>query len=89
MNPARVSESHGRAVLLVTGLLTAAGALAVYQLPGDIYPPLKFPRVIVIAHVGTIPGRSMMLTVTRGATLLYASISSALWLSCCRAFRLA
>ena len=65
MNLARVSENHGRAVLLMTGLLAAAGALAVYQLPGDIYPPLKFPRVIVIAHVGTIPARSMMLTVTR------------------------
>jgi CzcA family heavy metal efflux pump len=65
MNLARISENHGRAVLLMTGLLVAAGALAVYQLPGDIYPPLKFPRVIVIAHVGTIPGRSMMLTVTR------------------------
>jgi len=65
MNLARVSENHGRAVLLMTGLLVAAGALAVYQLPGDIYPPLKFPRVVVIAHVGTVPGRSMMLTVTR------------------------
>jgi CzcA family heavy metal efflux pump len=65
MNLARVSENHGRAVLLMTGLLTAAGALAVYQLPGDIYPPLKFQRVVVIAHVGTIPGRSMMLTITR------------------------
>jgi multidrug efflux pump subunit AcrB len=65
MNLARISENHGRAVLLMTGLLAAAGGLAVTQLPGDIYPPLKFPRVIVIAHVGTVPGHSMMLTVTR------------------------
>ena len=65
MSLAQVSERHGRAVILLTALLTAAGALAVFSLPGDIYPPLKFPRVIVIAHVGTIPGRSMMLTVTR------------------------
>src|SRR5262249_13793148 len=65
MNPSRISERHGRAVLLLTGLLAAAGILSVYSLPGDIYPPLKFPRVIVIAHVGTIPGRSMMLSVTR------------------------
>ena len=65
MSLARISERHGRAVLLLTGLLAGAGALAVFSLPGDIYPPLKFPRVIVIAHVGTIPGRSMMLTVTQ------------------------
>jgi CzcA family heavy metal efflux pump len=65
MSLARVSERHGRAVILLTALLAGAGALAVFSLPGDIYPPLKFPRVIVIAHVGTIPGRSMMLTVTR------------------------
>ena len=65
MSLASISERHGRAVILLTALLTAAGALAVFSLPGDIYPPLKFPRVIVIAHVGTIPGRSMMLTVTR------------------------
>ncbi|PYQ17611.1 MAG: AcrB/AcrD/AcrF family protein [Acidobacteria bacterium] len=65
MNLARVSEHHGRAVLLLTGLLAGAGALAVFSLPGDIYPPLKFPRVVVIAHVGTVPARSMMLTVTR------------------------
>src|SRR5438132_9333688 len=65
MSLARISENHGRAVILLTALLTGAGALAVFSLPGDIYPPLKFPRVVVIAHVGTIPGRSMMLTVTR------------------------
>ena len=65
MSLARISEDHGRGVLLMTGLLAAAGTIAVYSLPGDIYPPLKFQRVIVIAHVGTIPGRSMMLTVTR------------------------
>src|SRR5256712_13906551 len=65
MSRARISEAQGRAVILRTALLTSAGALAVFSLPGDIYPPLKFPRVIVIAHVGTIPARSMMLTVTR------------------------
>jgi CzcA family heavy metal efflux pump len=65
MNLARILERQGKAVLLVTGLLAGAGAVAVFSLPGDIYPPLKFPRVIVIAHVGTIPARSMMLTVTR------------------------
>jgi CzcA family heavy metal efflux pump len=61
MNP----ERHGRAIVLLTLLVAAAGALAATSLPSSIYPPLVFPRVMVIAHAGTIPGRSMMLTVTR------------------------
>lgn len=61
MNP----ERHGRAIVLLTLLIAAAGALAGRALPSSIYPPLVFPRVMIIAHAGTIPGRSMMLTVTR------------------------
>ena len=61
MNP----ERHGRAIVLLTLLIAAAGALAITSLPSSIYPPLVFPRVMVIARAGTIPGRSMMLTVTR------------------------
>ena len=61
MNP----ERHGRAIILLTLLIAAAGALAGTALPSSIYPPLVFPRVIVIARAGTTPGRSMMLTVTR------------------------
>jgi CzcA family heavy metal efflux pump len=65
MNPARVSSRHRRAVLLVTALLAAAGLVALRSLPSDIYPPLKFPRVVVIGRSGTLPARSMMLTVSR------------------------
>lgn len=60
-----LAERHGRAIVLVTLLVAAAGAIAGFALPSSIYPPLVFPRVMVIAHAGTIPGRSMMLTVTR------------------------
>ena len=65
MNPARISLHHSRAVLLLTGLLIAAGAVAYTSLPSSIYPPLEFPRIAVIAHVGTTPGRTMTLTVAR------------------------
>src|SRR6185436_16046641 len=51
--------------LLVTALLAAAGLVALRSLPSDIYPPLKFPRVVVIGRSGTLPARSMMLTVSR------------------------
>ncbi|MFI5211206.1 MAG: efflux RND transporter permease subunit, partial [Gemmatimonadales bacterium] len=65
MNVARFAERQGRAVLLVTLLLAGAGALVVQSLPSDIYPPLQFPRLLVIAHSGSLPARAMMTSVTR------------------------
>ena len=65
MNPARLADRHGRAVLFFTALLAVAGFLASRSLPSDIYPPLTFPRVVVIGHAGTLPARSMMLSVAR------------------------
>jgi CzcA family heavy metal efflux pump len=65
MNPARVSARHARAVLLVTVLLAVAGYITLAGLPSDIYPPLNFPRVVIIGHTGTLPARSMALSVTR------------------------
>jgi CzcA family heavy metal efflux pump len=59
------AERHGRAVVLLTVLLAAGGALALPSLPSGIYPPLHFPRILVIAHSGILPARSMMLAVTR------------------------
>src|ERR1041385_4802704 len=34
-------------------------------LPSSIYPPLIFPRIVIIAHSGTLPPQSMSLIVTR------------------------
>ncbi len=64
-NPAHLAQHHGRAVILVTLLLAGAGAYMLTRLPASIYPPLEFPRVVVIAHSGTLPARSMTLVVTR------------------------
>jgi len=58
-------ERQGRALILVTLLLAGAGALVLPSLPSDIYPPLQFPRLIVIAHSGSLPARAMMTSVTR------------------------
>ena len=58
-------ERFGRAILTVTVLLAIAGLLSAFSLPSDIYPPLIFPRILAIGHSGTLPGRTMMLTVTR------------------------
>ncbi|HEX4963892.1 MAG TPA: efflux RND transporter permease subunit [Thermoanaerobaculia bacterium] len=65
MSFARFAERQGRAVVLVTLLLAGAGGLIVSSLPSDIYPPLQFPRLIVIAHSGSLPAKAMMTSVTR------------------------
>jgi multidrug efflux pump subunit AcrB len=65
MNPARLASQQSRAVLLLTILLAAAGGFAGFSLPSSIYPPLEFPRIVVIAHSGSTPARSMTLTVAR------------------------
>ncbi len=65
MSLAALVERHARAIVTVTIVLAAAGLFSAFQLPSDIYPPLVFPRVVVIGHSGTIPATTMMLTVTR------------------------
>ena len=58
-------ERFGRAIVAITVLLAAAGLVAAFSLPSDIYPPLVFPRIVAIGHSGTLPARTMMLTVSR------------------------
>ena len=65
MNLASFVERYGRAIILITVLLAAAGVYSATELPSDIYPPLVFPRVVVIGHSGTLPAKSMVLSVTR------------------------
>jgi CzcA family heavy metal efflux pump len=56
---------HSRAAALMAIALVVAGVLAALSLPSSIYPPLEFPRIVIIARSGTLPSQSMMLTVTR------------------------
>ena len=65
MNAASFLQRFGRAILTITVVLAAAGLLSAFSLPSDIYPPLVFPRVVAIAHSGSLPAQSMSLTVTR------------------------
>jgi len=65
MNAASFLQRFGRAILTVTVVLAAAGLLSAFSLPSDIYPPLVFPRVVAIAHSGSLPAQAMALTVTR------------------------
>ena len=65
MNIAALAVRQARAASLITLTLVVAGAIAAFALPSSIYPPLEFPRIVIIAHSGTLPPQSMMLTVTR------------------------
>jgi CzcA family heavy metal efflux pump len=65
MNLAAVLSRHSRAAALVAVALVVAGGIAAFSLPSSIYPPLQFPRIVVIAKSGTLPPQAMTLTVTR------------------------
>jgi len=65
MSVAAAAMRHARAAGLIAGALFVAGVIAAFTLPSSIYPPLEFPRIVIIARSGTLPPQSMMLTVTR------------------------
>jgi CzcA family heavy metal efflux pump len=65
MNLVRFCRRHSRAVFLLTGALTLAGILSLFQLPSNIYPELTFPRIIILIHSGDLSPDAMLLTVTR------------------------
>ena len=65
MSIGALAVRHARAAALVAAALVVSGAIAAFSLPSSIYPPLEFPRIVIIAHSGTLPPQSMMLTVSR------------------------
>jgi len=65
VNVASLALRHSRAIGLLALCLVISGAIAARALPSGIYPPLQFPRIVIVAHSGTLPPRSMSLIVTR------------------------
>ena len=65
VNVAALALRHSRAIGLLAAALVISGALAAFALPSGIYPPLQFPRIVIVAHSGTLPPQSMSLIVTR------------------------
>jgi CzcA family heavy metal efflux pump len=65
VNAAAVAQRHSRAAVLLASALVVGGVIAALALPSSIYPPLQFPRIVIVVHSGTLPPQSMMLTVTR------------------------
>jgi multidrug efflux pump subunit AcrB len=60
-----LARNHAPAVIVATILLAAGGAVVLPTLPSSIYPPLQFPRILIVAHAGILPARSVLLGVTR------------------------
>jgi CzcA family heavy metal efflux pump len=65
VNIAALALRQSRAIGLLAVALVVSGVLAARALPSAIYPPLQFPRIVIVAHSGTLPPRSMSLIVTR------------------------
>jgi len=65
VNAAALALRHSRAAVLLAVALVAGGIIAARALPSSIYPPLEFPRIVIVAHLGTLPPQSMSLIVTR------------------------
>ena len=65
MNVATVISRQSRAIGVVAIGLVIAGVVAALKLPSGIYPPLQFPRIVIVAHSGTLPPQSMSLIGTR------------------------
>ena len=65
MSIAAQALRHSRAIGLLAAALAVSGGVAAIALPSGIYPPLQFPRIVIVAHSGTLPPQSMSLIVTR------------------------
>ncbi len=56
---------HAAVVWLGALTLAVLGAVAIFTLPSGIYPEMKFPRVVVVAHVGQLSPGLVEAQVTR------------------------
>ena len=65
MSLARVISNQKRAVVVLVGLLCAAGLFAAFQLPVAIFPQTDFPRVVIIIDDGVVPAQQVLTSVTR------------------------
>ncbi|MGK9451624.1 efflux RND transporter permease subunit [Acidithiobacillus caldus] len=52
-------------VLLLVGLLLAAGWISFQEMPESIFPAVDFPKVSVLVHTQDLPVKFMLLEVTR------------------------
>src|SRR6266571_2729699 len=65
MRLARLVSHQSRAVLVIVGILCAAGLYAAWQLPIAIFPSTDFPRIVIIVDNGVAPAPQTLVSVTR------------------------
>jgi len=65
MQLARVVSSQSRAIVVIVGLLCAAGLYAAWQLPIAVFPETDFPRIVIIVDNGEAPASQTLVAVTR------------------------
>ncbi|PYP87397.1 MAG: AcrB/AcrD/AcrF family protein [Blastocatellia bacterium AA13] len=65
MSLARVVSNQSRAVIVLVGLLCAAGVYAAFRLPISIFPETNFPRIVIIIDNGVVPASQTLVSVTR------------------------
>ncbi|MDH4064434.1 MAG: efflux RND transporter permease subunit, partial [Acidobacteriota bacterium] len=65
MSSGSFAFAQSRAAALISASLFVGGLVAAFALPSSIYPPLEFPRIVIVAHSGPLPPQSMSLIVTR------------------------
>jgi hydrophobe/amphiphile efflux-1 (HAE1) family protein len=62
---AQTISNQKRAVLVLIGLLCAAGLYSMWQLPIAIFPETDFPRIVIIVDNGVVPAPQTLVSVTR------------------------
>jgi hydrophobe/amphiphile efflux-1 (HAE1) family protein len=65
MRIAQIVSNQSRAILVIVGLLCAAGLYAAWQLPVAIFPQTDFPRIVIIVDNGEAPAEQTLVSVTR------------------------
>jgi len=65
MSLAGFAARHRAAVYLAVVLLALGGVYSLVTLPAGTYPEAIFPRIVIIARVGTFEPRDMVVAVTR------------------------
>src|ERR1041384_4664510 len=65
MKLAKVVSYQSRAIVVIVGLLCAAGIYAAWQLPVAVFPLTDFPRIVIIVDNGEEPASQTLVSVTR------------------------